>query len=353
MGVAQLNSKKYDGLRVLFIGHGGIGSNALSLYNGIQRIVGDSTILNTQFFDTPGRLSLRRVILFLFPRFYSLLASNVVSVLVRAKVRNVQPNIIFVFKGNYLKRSTLESQQAIKVHFHPDDSSNQINRTSIFNSAESSYDFHFTPKKHNVQEIFNRTGKPGIFIWYAYDENWHFRTSSLDFVNPEFSIGFVGHMRPDRSELVLDISRKFGKKFAIAGLKWKRNRELAHHASVFPPVYGEHFSMFIESAPIQLGLLNSDNRDQHTARSFEIPASGGLIIAEDTPEHREMFGSSCNALFFKNQDELLDKIYWAINNPQNAAKIAENGYAHITKNGNTWTDRADEMLSFILTKVTI
>ncbi len=348
-----MNSKKYDGLRILFIGHGGIGSNALSLYKGIQRIVGDSTMLNTQVFDTPGRFSLRRVILFLFPRFYGLLASRILAILVRSKVRNVQPNIIFVFKGNYLGSSTLENLQAIKVHFHPDDSSNPVNRTSIFNSAESSYDFHFTPKKHNVQEIFNRTGKPGIFIWYAYDEEWHFRTSPLGFVDSEFSIGFVGHMRPDRTELVLDISHKFGKKFAIAGLKWNRNRELVHRASIFPPVYGMNFSLFINSAPIQLGLLNSDNRDQHTARSFEIPASGGLIIAEDTSEHREMFGSSGGALFFKNQEELLDRIYWAIQNPQKAAIIAENGYTHITKNRNTWTDRADEMLRFILAKVTI
>ena len=343
-----MNLKKFDGLRVLFIGHGGIGSNSLSLFNGVQNIVGEPAILNTQFFDSPGRFSLRRILLFLFPRFYGFLASRMLAVLVRTKVRIVKPTVIFVFKGNYVRRSTLESLQAIKVHFHPDDSSNPAHRTSVFNEAESAYDIHFTPKRHNVLEILERTGKPGIFIWYAYDENWHFRAGPLDFMNPKFRIGFVGHMMPDRSDLALDISRKFGKSFAIAGLKWKRNRELTRNASIFPPAYGVNFSKFIDSAPIQLGLLNSDNRDQHTARSFEVPASGGLIIAEDTSEHREIFGSNGKALFFKNQDDLLEKIGWAVDNPEEAAIIAEKGYTHITKNGNTWTHRAGEMMKYIL-----
>ncbi len=348
-----MNLHQFDKLRVLFIGHGGVGSNSLSLFTGLQKIVGHSSLLNTQFFDSPGRFSLRRVILFLFPRFYGQLASRILWIKIKIKIRTVKPNIVFVFKGNFVHRSTLDSLQVLKVHFHPDDSSNPINRTSIFSAAESKYDFHFTPKSHNVKEILERTGKPGIFIWYAYDEKWHFRTEPLDFKNPKFVVGFVGHMRPDRKELVLNISRKFGKRFAVAGLKWKRSQELLKNAAIFPPVYGVDFSAFVQSAPVQLGLLNSDNRDQHTARSFEIPASGGLIVAEDTYEHRKLFGSSKNALFFKNQEELFEKIIWAQDNPDEAARIAENGYTRITKNGNTWTHRATEILEYIVKSAAI
>jgi hypothetical protein len=258
------------------------------------------------------------------------------------------PDVVFVFKGIYLNKSTLEMIDCLKVHYHPDDSSNPLNRTTIFSEAERIYDIHFTSKKHNINEIFQRTGKTVFFIWYAYDERWQFRTAPLNFSNPKYRIGFIGHMRPDRNELILNLAYKYGKNLAVSGLKWNRIRNLKHLATLYPPSYGASFSRFVAMAPVQLGLLNSDNRDQHTARSFEIPAAGGLLLAEDTADHREIFLSEENVIFFKNENDLIDRISWIAANPEKAQKIAENGFLHITRNSNTWRDRSSEILNTII-----
>ena len=339
--MAKYNSKD---VVVLFVGHGGIGSNSLSLFNGFSSISKEAILVNTALFDSPSKYSFRRILNKLLPEIYGLIASYFLGRTVLKQVRKKNPDLLVVFKGNYLTKKVLDKINVLKIHYHPDDSTNKVNRTKIFNDAEIAYDVHFTSKKHNITEISQRTGKKTFFIWYAYDERWQFRIQPIDFKTPKFQIGFIGHMRADRKELMYQIAQKYGKNLAISGLKWNRNRKLKKLATLFPPSYGVSFSSFVKSAPIQLGFLNSDNRDQHTARSFEIPASGGLLIAEDTPEHREIFGVSGNALFFSNEEELMNQISWVHENPEVAEKIAENGYRHITGNANTWKDRAIQIL---------
>jgi hypothetical protein len=342
-----MSSNNFRRIKILFVGHGGVGSNASSLFTGLQSNVDRAVLVDTKFFDSPAKISVRRIILYFFPKFYGYVSSQIIGRIVWKRISIEKPDIFFAFKGNYLNGATLKRIDCLKVHYHPDDSSNPINRTAIFNGAESFYDIHFTSKKHNVSEIYHRTDKKVFFIWYAYDERWQFRATPLNFDYPKYQIGFIGHMRPDRSELILNLANKYGKKFAISGLKWDRIRNLQFLASLYPPSYGELFSSFVAMAPVQLGLLNSDNRDQHTARSFEIPAAGGLILAEDTAEHREIFVSEDNAIFFKSENDLYDKLSWIEAHPEKAQKIAENGFLHITRNKNTWKDRASEILNTI------
>ncbi len=340
--------KEKEKIAFTFVGHCGEGSNALSLLKGFQSIVQDVDVIDTQIFDSPGKFTIRRIVKKLFPNAYGAIVSKIIHIKLLNSRRRYSPEILFVFKGNYVGRGTLLRFDSLKIHYHPDDSTNEVNRTSVFNTAEAFYDIHFTSKRHNLSEIYQRTEKTVYFIWYAYDADWHYKLSPEAFKNHKFKVGFIGHMRPDRINLVLQLAEKYGRDFAISGSKWERNHNLRELATVMPPSFGDDYSRFVSDAPLQLGLLNSDNRDQHTARSYEIPASGGLILAEDTDEHREIFNSDSNALFFKNREELFEKIDWVIKNPKKAGLIAENGYRHITQHPNTWTDRAEEILEIAL-----
>jgi hypothetical protein len=334
-------------ISVVFVGCGTSGSNALSLFDGFQSTVKDSVFIDTSYFDWPDKYSLRRILRRISPFLYGVIASVYIGLKLQKELRGGKQNLVVVFKGNYVSRTTLNRITALKVHYHPDDSSNPVNRTKIFSKAEGHYDFHLTSKRQNISEIFERTGKSVFFIWYAYDEKLHFRISPATFITPTYKVGFFGHMRADRTELVLEIAKKFGKEFTVTGDKWNRVKGLVGLADVKSATYGSAISNFVASAPLQLGLLNSDNRDQHTARSFEIPAMGGLLLAEDTEEHREIFGPEGNALFFTTPAQLLEQIAWVYSNPELAKKIAENGYAHITRNPNTWRDRSVEILSIV------
>lgn len=195
-----------------------------------------------------------------------------------------------------------------------------------------------------MQEIVDRTGKPVHFIWYAYDPDWHFKGLDFDFINRKYRLGFIGNFRPSRASLMSELANLYGKDFAIAGVRWHHINQLKQSANLLGPIYESSYSNFITSAPVQLGILNSENRDTHTARTFEIPASGGLLIAEDTIEHRLLFEKENGALFFRSEAQIVELIKWVENNPYEAEIIALNGHRVITSGKNTWQDRAKIIL---------
>ena len=347
MTTTNRDYQHHNSERVLFIGNLSISSNALSLFKGFSKICGETLSVDTSWFDSPDKYSVRRLVLRFLPFFYDSVANKVLSFKILKQYRKHKPELLFVFKGNYLNLNTLNKIEVIKAHYHPDDSSNPVNRTNTFDKAESAYDLHFTSKRHNLDEILTRTGKAVHFIWYAYDPDWHFKAAEPNFDSPIYDLGFIGNFRESRRHLISYLAEILGKKFALTGLKWNRIIGISKKVSLSSGVFGPNYSHFVTEAPLQLGLLNSDNRDQHTARSFEIPATGALFLAEDTPEHREIFGTDKNALFFNTKDELLNQIVWVRDNSHIAKVIAQNGYMHITKNHNTWQDRAMEIVFLV------
>jgi spore maturation protein CgeB len=66
---------------------------------------------------------------------------------------------------------------------------------------------------------------------------------------------------------------------------------------------GKDYVAAIQGSKIALGLLSHGNRDLHTTRSSEIPYAGGLLCAERTSEHLEMYREGVEAVFWKDAEE--------------------------------------------------
>jgi spore maturation protein CgeB len=80
-------------------------------------------------------------------------------------------------------------------------------------------------------------------------------------------------------------------------------------------------------------------------RSFEIPACGGFMIAEDTAEHREIFGPEGECvLYFANAEEAAHKTRQALADPAARRRMALAAHRRITRGANTYRDRLKQML---------
>jgi hypothetical protein len=115
---------------------------------------------------------------------------------------------------------------------------------------------------------------------------------------------FVGTWMPERGGFVAELVRR-GLPLAIYGDFWPKAAEWTELKAVWrgPAVYGDDYAKAIQCSKIALGLLSKGNRDHHTTRTAEIPALGGLLCAERTDEHTQLFVEGKEAIFWRDAVE--------------------------------------------------
>ena len=256
-----------------------------------------------------------------------------------------RPDVVLVFRGLRVSAGTLASCPGVLVHYHPDDSSNPANRSTTYSEAERIYDLHVTTKSLNVPELEVRGAKAALFVRCAYDRDWHLPVRPLAADGTQ--VGFIGTNRPDRLSLIHHMARLRGKNFIVCGDGWNRDAFLKLRATVHGPRFGLAFSMEVARTPVQLGFLNADNRDQHTCRSYEVPASGGVLVAERTTEHMEMLDEGTEALFFSSVQELASHLDLLQRDGSRVHQIAQAASKRVRGERNTYEDRWDAIAAVL------
>jgi spore maturation protein CgeB len=80
-------------------------------------------------------------------------------------------------------------------------------------------------------------------------------------------------------------------------------------------------------------------------RSFEIGAVGGCMLAEDTAEHREIFGDDGEAVvYFRSAREAADRARSLLGDSAERARLSIAIKARISGGGHTYRDRLLSML---------
>jgi spore maturation protein CgeB len=85
--------------------------------------------------------------------------------------------------------------------------------------------------------------------------------------------------------------------------------------------------------------------DQHTTRTFEIPACGSLLLADRTEEHQEFFEEGQEAEFFESCEELLEKVRFYGSNESARKRVADRGYKRCQEGGYAYVCRLRDALN--------
>ena len=153
-------------------------------------------------------------------------------------------------------------------------------------------------------------------------------------------IAFVGSWIRLRSEHMNAIRRHT---VSIWGDGWPAawRRKDAHHF-VHSPTYGESASHIHAHSDISLNVVGDLNVPGHNMRTFEVPASGGVMLSRYTREQDEFFPENVAAAYYRSPAELDAKIESLLNEPEARARIRR--VAVRMSAGHTYDQRAAVLL---------
>jgi len=112
---------------------------------------------------------------------------------------------------------------------------------------------------------------------------------------------------------------------AIWGNNWPRKwRTLSGQHRTHPPVWGSAVGDIYSRAAVSLNVLNAENLGGPNMRTFEVPGSGGIMLARYSLEQHEFFPENEAAVYYRSPAELDDKIDWLLHDSELRARIRRN-----------------------------
>lgn len=170
------------------------------------------------------------------------------------------------------------------------------------------YDLCVVMRNQNKEEYYKIGAKKVLRLYMSYDEISHKPLDNRIEISEKFisDVVFIGRcMKYERRDEFMLTLINAGINVSIWGDNWGncKNWDKIKQFYKGKSLLGRDYVAAIQGAKICIGLLSKGNRDQHTTRSLEIPFAGGLLCAERTSEHLELYNEGEDALFWDDAIE--------------------------------------------------
>lgn len=229
-------------------------------------------------------------------------------------VKTYRPELIWVDQGAYLGAETIKTLRGFGapiINYTIDDpfGGRDDKRFNRYRAALPYYDLLAVVREENVAEAYAHGARKVMRVWRSSDEIAH-RPRPLKPAERErwaSEVCFIGTWMPERGPFMAALIAA-GIPLSIWGDHWRKAPEWNVIAPAWrgPGLYNpDDYAAIIQSAKLCLGLLSKGNRDRHTTRSMEIPALGGLLCAERTDEHMQLYREGVEAVFWSSVDECI------------------------------------------------
>lgn len=264
-------------------------------------------------------------------------------------VRTTKPDIVLATGIAPISDRTLRRIGALgipRLNFLTDDPWNPAHRAPWFLQALTEYDWVFSPRPGNLDDLRTLGVRHVELLPFAYNPRVHYYVpaGSTD-ASEHIDVVVAGGADRDRVKLVAPLIEA-GLSVALFGGYWERYAETRSHARGF--LDAQALRATTGAASVSLGLVRRANRDDHSMRTFEIPAMRGCLLAEYTPGHQALFGAEGEtAMFFTNAGDLVDRARWLVERPSERVRLALAAHARIVHGHHTYRDRLQTMIEAI------
>lgn len=320
-------------LNILFLGADG--GNALKRGHALRRLGHNVTLLDPSSLF-PFRNFVGRLI-------YYAGASLIESYLIKKITPIINKrsfDVTFVDNGEFVGHnvlSVLNKSSNILINYNNDDpfGTRDKKKWRLYLEAVPYYDLLAVVRAVNVAEAYALGARKVLQVFMAVDELDGPRAiTPQDRLRFSHEVLFIGTWMPERGPFLQRLMQA-GVPLAIYGNSWHKAPEwrALQPAWQGPAIYGDDYLKAIQLAKISLGLLSKGNRDLHTTRTFEIPYCGGLLCAERSSEHLQLYQEDVEAVYWSDVNECIEKCQKLLSDEKMRAGIAEKGRIRCLRNG--------------------
>jgi spore maturation protein CgeB len=288
--------------------------------------------------------------------------------------QDLRPDIVWADKQEFLRPETLTAIRKLGarcLHFTPDPYFYlEWKQTRLMNEAMSCFDALVYCKIYEESDYTN-LGKPVYYMPLGYCNETHRPMPPCD-NQWNCSVGFLGGWEPRRETLLtavasagVDLKIRGGYWDFLRDGKWTLRRHIIlnqlagddpyhfHRNAMIAErllggeVYGDDYARALSGAGIGLGFLRKVCPDQHTTRTFEIPACGSMLLSDRTQECQEFFAEGVEAEYFDSVDELVDKVKFYTTHEDARSRIAAAGRQRCLDGRYSYLERMRDAMTWV------
>lgn len=277
-----------------------------------------------------------------------------------AKVRQFQPEMVFIYRGTHIKKRTVELirhevPDCVVMAYNNDDPFAPAQPRYLwrhFLSAIPSYDIVYAYRHHNLTELTHAGARRVDLLrsWYVPQRNHPVDVTLDEQDRFESDVVFVGHFEPDQRLEYLEEIVKCGFRLKLfgPGYDWDPVISKSQALSSQVPlklVWGDDYNKALCGAKIALCFFSKLNRDTYTRRCFEIPATGTLLLSEYSSDLATLFTEDIEAAFFRTKEEMIEKIRFYLQDAMARQAVASAGQRRVMRDGHDVQSRMAKVVA--------
>jgi spore maturation protein CgeB len=266
--------------------------------------------------------------------------------MVLEQVQRLKPDLVISTGLAPLTADCLQALNSLGIpclNFSTDDPWSTSHRSRWFLRAIPHYTRIFSTRQAVIGD-FQKAGASDVrWLPFAYCPNTHFPDPGEPVANEQDAVAFAGGADPERLALLKPLLRA-GVPLALWGGYWERyscTRPLAN--GLADP---QQLRRLLSNTPCALTLVRHANRDGHAMRSLEVAAMAAPVLAEDTLEHRLLFGREGeHVLYFGHEEVMIAKARWLLTHREEGRLMGQRLHRLLLRGGHTYADRLSTMMT--------
>jgi spore maturation protein CgeB len=224
------------------------------------------------------------------------------------------------------------------------------------------YDCVFTTKSYHKQDTSLRSQLQDLqLVPHGYDPEVHRRLSLSSAAAAAYScdVSFVGVWSPSKeAHLQALIDRLPSIDLRIWGPSWQNARMAVRRYWQGRGAWGDEIAAIYQASKINLGLLSeagtgTSSGDLTTARTWQIPGSGGFLLHQKTAELCEAFEAESEVGVFSGPAELPSRVDWWLQHPLERKAAADRGWERAVNHQYTYARAVAAVLDYHLKRKTV